>query len=258
MGIDRESRATRNSKDRYSELARLLRRRREELGLSRRDVVASTKLSYPYVSQLEGGYRAPSVGSARKLADALHLPVEDVVRAAGGEVSESQPSAPSARRPARAGEFRNPAYSAGIMHDVGSGPAPAESGASGAGSAAAAAHAGAADAWSDSADARFAVGSAVPAGLAALRAPGEKGDWASTRSRTGESGSTASRGHTGESDWAASRDRTGESDLEAVADTVGRVLRQLPPESRLDALALAQSRLMAEMVQEQVRRATEG
>jgi hypothetical protein len=42
-----------------------------------------------------------------------------------------------------------------------------------------------------------------------------------------------------------------------VADDVGRILRRLPPESRLDALALAQSRLMAEMVQDQVRRATE-
>ena len=50
---------------------------------------------------------------------------------------------------------------------------------------------------------------------------------------------------------------SGTGDVAAVADEIGAVLRGLPPASRLDALALAQSRLMAEMVQEQVRRATE-
>ena len=89
MGIEDEqgSSDSRSSKDRYPGLARLLRGRREELGLSRRDVVTRTQLSYPYVSQLEGGYRTPSLGSARKLADALHLPVEELVRAAVGELS---------------------------------------------------------------------------------------------------------------------------------------------------------------------------
>jgi transcriptional regulator with XRE-family HTH domain len=224
MGIDRESRDSeaRNSKDRYSDLARLLRGRREQLGLSRRDVVSRTRLSYPYVSQLEGGYRAPSVGSARKLADALDLPVEDVVRAAGGDLPESQTPTPPARRPARAGEFRNPAYSAGIMHDAEGSPDPTPS------SMAEAPPAPFADRPLTAAEAspqaprtRFAVGAAASTGLTASRA------------------------------------RPGESDLEAVADDVGRLLRGLPPESRLDALALAQSRLMAEMVQEQVRRATE-
>lgn len=234
MGIE-ESRGgdSRSGKDRYSGLARLLRGRREELGLSRRDVVTRTKLSYPYVSQLEGGYRAPSLGSARKLADALHLPVEEVVRAAGGDLTRSpEPSAP-ARRPAPAGQFRNPAYSGGIMHDSAEKHPESSTAATRPGDTAgdaetatlrrAASHAPAeGDPLSLLGDARHVMGSAFVAGAAAPRR------------------------------------RTGPGELEAVADDVATLLHRLPPESRLDALALVQSRLMAEMVQEQVRRATEG
>ena len=230
MGIEDERRS---SKDRYPGLARLLRGRREELGLSRRDVVTRTQLSYPYVSQLEGGYRAPSLGSARKLADALHLPVEEVVRAAGGELSGSpEPSAP-ARRSAGAGQFRNPAYSAGIMHDDAAAPSQTASG-----SIRPAETAGdVGDVTHRRADRR------VSAGDDALSLLGD------TRHVMGSALATGA---------AAPRRRTGPGELETVADDVAHLLHRLPPESRLDALALVQSRLMAEMVQEQVRRATEG
>ncbi|PFG39574.1 helix-turn-helix protein [Georgenia soli] len=234
MGIEESPGGdSRNSKDRYSGLARLLRGRREELGLSRRDVVTRTKLSYPYVSQLEGGYRAPSLGSARKLADALHLPVEEVVRAAGGDLTGSpEPSTP-ARRAAPAGHFRNPAYSDGIMQD----------------------------------------GAAAPSDLAAATAqPGDTtGDVETAALRRAAPHAPADRdplsllggaGHVPGAAFAAAaaapRRRTGPGELEAVADDVATLLHRLPPQSRLDALALVQSRLMAEMVQEQVRRATEG
>ncbi len=54
-------------------LAALLRRRRTELGLSRRDVAHRSGLSYPYVSQLETAYRLPSPRAAQALASALDI-----------------------------------------------------------------------------------------------------------------------------------------------------------------------------------------
>src|ERR1044072_1493869 len=52
---------------------RRIKARREELGLSRRDLVAASGLSYPYVSQLETGYRLPSHSALAALAQALEL-----------------------------------------------------------------------------------------------------------------------------------------------------------------------------------------
>jgi len=221
MGIDRDSAS---AKDRYAELARVLRGRRTELGLSRRDVVARTQLSYPYISQLEGGYRAPSLSSARKLADALHLHVEDIVRAAGGDLPESRARPPAAARSASGTQFRNPAYPAGIMQ-TGVHALAAAAGGSPLGSAVAAS------------------AGASPLGSALAAAVG--------RTPRGEADRSAA------DEAYAPRGRSAPGELESVAEDVGRVLRRLPPESRLDALALAQSRLMAEMVQDQVRRATE-
>ena len=55
------------------EFGRRLKARRHELGMSRRDVVEASGLSYPYVSQLESGYRLPSHKSVAMLASALEL-----------------------------------------------------------------------------------------------------------------------------------------------------------------------------------------
>lgn len=90
-----------SGKDRYAALATLLREQRRALGLSRKDVCELTGLSYPYVSQLEGGYRAPSLATARKLADALHLDVEQIVVVAD-DTAQSLPAAPRA--------YANPRY----------------------------------------------------------------------------------------------------------------------------------------------------
>ncbi|WP_226909827.1 helix-turn-helix domain-containing protein [Georgenia ruanii] len=184
-----------SGKGRYADLARLLRARREELSLSRRDVVEETGLSYPYISQLEGGYRAPSMGSARKLADALGLPVEDLVRASGGEAQRTT----SPRERSRSTSWiTNPTYAAGTALRRSDQAAPA-------------------------------ADSAVHRAEAPLSA-----DAAPERSEPSHP-----------------------QDVAAVADEIATVLRSLPSTSRLNALALAQSQLMAEMVQEQVRRATE-
>ena len=102
------------ARDRYTGLATLLRSRREALGISRRDLAAATGLSYPYIAQLEGGYRAPSVTTARRLADALHLPVEEIVHATG----EATTTAPTPVAHILIGRddawLGNPAYAPGI------------------------------------------------------------------------------------------------------------------------------------------------
>lgn len=50
-----------------------VRRARERRGMSRRDLAETTGLSYPYISQIETGYRMPSTPAMRSLADALGL-----------------------------------------------------------------------------------------------------------------------------------------------------------------------------------------
>ena len=56
-------------------LGRLIKAHREALGLRRRDLVDATGLSYPYVSQIETGYRLPSDRALRDLAGALRIDV---------------------------------------------------------------------------------------------------------------------------------------------------------------------------------------
>src|SRR6476660_9838772 len=70
-----------NPKTGSEEFGELLRRSRERLGMSRRDLVEATGLSYPYISQLETGYRQPSPTAIQKLADALQLSLDDLFSA---------------------------------------------------------------------------------------------------------------------------------------------------------------------------------
>lgn len=93
------------------EFGRWLRTRREELRMSRRDVAHASGLSYPYVSQLETGYRLPSHKSVAMLASALQLdPSELSAVIPYNELATGQSPAFAAARPAawRA----NPAYAA--------------------------------------------------------------------------------------------------------------------------------------------------
>ncbi len=116
-----------------------LRRAREALGMSRRDLAEATGLSYPYVSQIETGYRMPSAPAMRSLADALGLRPESLFdavppaapRDAGRAVqpaalSRTTASAPAVPAPAP----RAPAPSApagGAPAGAGSAPAAAGS-----------------------------------------------------------------------------------------------------------------------------------
>ena len=185
-------------KDRYAGLARLLRTRRHELGKTRSEVADLAGLSYPYIAQLEGGYRAPSPSSVHGLAAALELPVEDLMGAAAQDAKPHE----ATRAVGDTGPIYlpNPAYANGIDAEEtrSSGPTSRRS-----------------KPRTESADAR--TGQMVPA---------------------------------------ASSDIS-HAELGAVAEEVIRALDRLPPDSRLDALALAQSRVMKDVVREQVRRATE-
>ncbi|MGY1777765.1 helix-turn-helix domain-containing protein [Geodermatophilus sp. SYSU D00804] len=86
-------------------LARLIRGRREALGLSRRDLADRTGLSYPYISQLETGYRLPSPKVMHLLARTLGMPASDLFQALPGDTGQdaavdapaAAPGAPESR-----------------------------------------------------------------------------------------------------------------------------------------------------------------
>lgn len=60
------------------EVGRRIVARREELGLSRRALAEATDLSYPYVAQIETGYRLPSSRHQATLARALGLTLDEL------------------------------------------------------------------------------------------------------------------------------------------------------------------------------------
>jgi transcriptional regulator with XRE-family HTH domain len=94
------------------ELGRLIRARRQALGLRRRDLVDLTGLSYPYVSQIETGYRLPSDRAVRDLAAALQIDPGELLTTMPAE-RQVTPLAASASPPAGRsdGWFSNPAFS---------------------------------------------------------------------------------------------------------------------------------------------------
>lgn len=214
-------------KDRYAELARLLRDRRRQLGLTRRELIEATGLSYPYVAQLEGGYRAPSLATAGKLAEALGLTADRIAEAAGAaegsgssrepdsEAADGSPSSPrriSDGRSTGDGADRAPRTSATVAARYVHNPTYA--------------------ARITTRDVRDDGG-----GQDAHVVQGAAHDVHDKRNLRASVADTLSM-------------------LELV-ETVVDVLAALPPERRLDALGLVQSRVMAALVDEQVRRATE-
>ncbi len=66
------------------ELGRFLEHRRGELGLTRRDLADRSRLSYPYVSQLETGDREPSLKTMRALAPVLDVRTEELAALVAG------------------------------------------------------------------------------------------------------------------------------------------------------------------------------
>lgn len=62
------------------ELARRVKARREELGLSYRQLTENSDLHFTWVQQLETRTRNPSLTNLLKLAKALEIDVADLIR----------------------------------------------------------------------------------------------------------------------------------------------------------------------------------
>jgi transcriptional regulator with XRE-family HTH domain len=60
------------------DLGRKIAARREDLGMSRKDLAQATDLSYPYIAQIETGYRLPSTRHQVPIAKALGMSLDEV------------------------------------------------------------------------------------------------------------------------------------------------------------------------------------
>src|SRR3954465_753759 len=98
------------------ELARLIRDRREQLGMSRQDLADATEVPYPTIAQIETAYRGVSPSRLGIIARALGLdPKElyDVLASeTGGPTTTAKPrrARPAARGRSDADWLANPAY----------------------------------------------------------------------------------------------------------------------------------------------------
>ncbi|HSE45016.1 MAG TPA: helix-turn-helix transcriptional regulator, partial [Gemmatimonadales bacterium] len=79
------------------ELGRTIAARRDELGMSRKELAEATGLSYPYIAQIETGYRLPSTKHQIPLAKALGLSLDELF----GTEDELQPAKPRSPEPRR-------------------------------------------------------------------------------------------------------------------------------------------------------------
>lgn len=62
------------------ELGRTIASRRDELGMSRKELAEATGLSYPYIAQIETGYRLPSSRHQVPIAKALGLSLDELFK----------------------------------------------------------------------------------------------------------------------------------------------------------------------------------
>jgi transcriptional regulator with XRE-family HTH domain len=201
------------------EFGDLLRSARERLGMSRRDLAEATGLSYPYISQIETGYRMPSSPAMRSLAKALGLPTDSLFDAIPLTARRVPPPARSAAPAA----IRLPA-SAAPPPPAAAAPAPADVTTEGA--------------------AAGAPPNSLRAGL--LGAAG--GGWIDNQHHAPSAGGRAGTGPAaGTLRVAAATNR------DHAVDVAAGLLRSLPPEHRLDALAEVQSRVVRSVVDDQVR-----
>jgi transcriptional regulator with XRE-family HTH domain len=69
-------------------LGRFIREQRQTAQLSLREMARMTDISNAYLSQIERGLHEPSVRVLHALADALEVPVEDLLN--GGDSGESR------------------------------------------------------------------------------------------------------------------------------------------------------------------------
>jgi transcriptional regulator with XRE-family HTH domain len=73
------------------ELGRAIRRKREELGLSLRDVADETKVSASTLSRIENGTGKPDADNIARLTGWLQMPMERVMGAGSADGAEEAP-----------------------------------------------------------------------------------------------------------------------------------------------------------------------
>ena len=201
------------------EFGDLLREAREDRGMSRRDLAEATNLSYPYISQLETGYRMPSPAAIQTLSRVLGVSLDAIFAA----ITTAPPPQPAPPRPSAratsAGWVDNRAYHP-IQGRGGS------AGVSAAGGSVAGSAAGGSAATDTDKTAPDAAGTAAPI----LRSPAPLTQAA--QAPAGPEPSDAS------------------DEVHAAVD----ILLRLPADRRLDAVAQVQAQVVDSVVREGVRR----
>src|SRR5262245_16763919 len=77
----------RTDADFAAEVGRMVRLGRAKRGMSRRQLAEESRTSERYLAQIESGAGNPSVLVLRGIADALELPIADLIPHAGGQPS---------------------------------------------------------------------------------------------------------------------------------------------------------------------------
>ena len=75
---------TTNGTTAFDAFGKYLRSQRQLLGLTLRELSEITKISNPYLSQIERGLHQPSIKVIKSLADALNLSAESMLAQAAG------------------------------------------------------------------------------------------------------------------------------------------------------------------------------
>ena len=91
------------------ELGRKIAARREELGMSRKQLAEATSLSYPYIAQIETGYRLPSTKHQVILSKVLGMSLDELF-----DTEDELPQAPTRRRIPASGRRRRPSMDEAI------------------------------------------------------------------------------------------------------------------------------------------------
>src|SRR3954447_21764194 len=79
------------------ELARLMRQRREQLGMSRQDLAEATGVPYPTIAQIETAYRGVSPSRLGVIARALGLDPAQLYDVLASDVGVPAPAKPARR-----------------------------------------------------------------------------------------------------------------------------------------------------------------
>lgn len=221
---DRSNRADRSDggKTGSEELARILRERREKLGMSRQDLADATGIPYPTVAQIETAYRGVSPARLGVIARVLELdPKElyDVLASAGAADSALRAPAPAT------GSGRAPTGSRTETAQ----PPPAGA------------------TWH--ANPTFAAAMPMAAPPPAPRLARSAAGRSAAEPRGGEPAAPTVRAQRGARSARRADDR---SVLDAVINDIVDLLATLPPDQRIEALGQVQNLLLERLLEERL------